>query len=176
MEPDSTITLRCGFGSFLLGDFFILVPEKIPSYQEYLESLEGEEFRGLLELPAENLYARNDPSLRLRSERDPSATSYHSQFLRLNAIDGASWRNGGQGISWRAVTEEAGLYRISFKYLQNTLKEMPVFREIKINGRVPIRNFRPMLSLYGGLAEQDAHGSEGEPLLVHLEKGKTLLN
>lgn len=176
LEPDSTITLRCGFGSFLLGDFFILVPEKIPSYQEYLESLEGEEFRGLLELPAENLYARNDPSLRLRSERDPSATSYHSQFLRLNAIDGASWRNGGQGISWRAVTEEAGLYRISFKYLQNTLKEMPVFREIKINGRVPYKELSAYAFPYTEVwLNRTLTGSEGEPLLVHLEKGENII-
>lgn len=176
LEPGALITISGVSGTFLLGDFYIYAPLEIPTYQAYLQSHQSIEYSGLLELPSENYLSRNDPSLRLRSERDPSASSYHSQFLRLNAIDGASWRNGGQSVSWSVVTEEAGLYRISFKYLQNTLKEMPVFREIKINGQIP---FKDLVSYAFPYTEtwlnRTLVSSSGEPLLVYLEKGENII-
>ena len=166
------ITLRSEYGSFLLGDFFILSPIEIPSYDEYLNNINAEQIVGLIELPAENFDSRNDPSVRLRSERDPSATSYHSQFLRLNTIDGTSWRNGGQNITWELSTDKAGFYRISFKYLQNTLKEMPVFREIKVNGKVPYLELAAYAFPYTeNWLNRTLVNEEGEPLLVYLDAG-----
>lgn len=172
LEPGDIISLNSEYGRFLLGGFYLLSPEEIPAYSAYLANLQGEEIVGLIGLPAENFYSRNDPSVRLRSERDPSASSYHSQFLRLNTIDGTSWRNGGQSIAWKLETEEAGFYRISFKYLQNTLKEMPVFREIKVNGKVPYLELAAYAFPYTeNWLNRTLVDEKGETLLIYLEEG-----
>ena len=173
LKPNDEITIQCISGSFLLGNIYLSTPSKIASYQAYLSKHQVDKVNDYLEIAAEDINFRNDPSIRLRSERDPSATNYHTQYLMLNVIDGSSWRNGGQGISWVVDAPKSGLYQLSFKYLQNTLKNLPQFREIKINGEIPYQELACYAFPYTrNWINRTLSDNNGNPYLVYLNKGE----
>jgi ABC-type glycerol-3-phosphate transport system substrate-binding protein len=133
------ITLDIVNGSFLIAELAFVSPESLPSYDEYLASHDGDLVGTVQIVGAEDLHWKNNPSISLASERDPSATSYDTQYLRLNAINGYSYRSGNDTIAYEIEVAEDGFYHIGFKYRQDYVMQMPVFREIQINGETPFQ-------------------------------------
>ena len=135
---ENTIELIHIRGDMMVGSFYIESPKTLGTYEDYINQFDAELVEdALIVLGAESFISRTNPATRLRSERDPSATAYDTRSLRLNAIDGWSFRHGNDRITYEFEVEEAGFYHIGFKYKQDYLMQMPVFREIAINGEVP---------------------------------------
>ncbi len=137
LTGNNTIAIECVAGEILLGNIYITPVEVLATYSEYLESNTGELAESLIRIGAEELAEKSNPSITLTSERDPSATNYDTKYLRLNAINGYSFRSGNDEITYNVEVSEAGYYYLAFKYKQDYLMQMPVFREIKIDGEVP---------------------------------------
>jgi len=123
-----------------------------------------------LTIGAESLFAKTNPSTRLMSLRDPSATRYDTQNLLLNTIDGWSFRHGNNTLIYQVNVPETGLYHLSFKYRQNYLMQMPVFREIRINGDIPFEEMRYVPFHYSNNFTTMTLGEE-DPYLFYLEAG-----
>ncbi len=140
----NNIEITCTDGEFLLGNIYIKSVEEKLTYEEYLAQNTGDMVDETIILGAEHIYMKTNPSITLDSERDPSATSYDTQYLRLNSIDGYSFRQGNDEVIYEMTVNETGYYNLAFKYRQDYLMQMPVFREIGIDGEVPFED----LSLY----------------------------
>ena len=140
---DNTIELIHVRGEILLGNLYVTSVKPMLSYEQYIASVDADLVENaLIQIGAESFISKSNPATRLRSERDPSASSYDTRHLRLNAIDGWSFRHGNNTLTYQVEVEESGFYYLSFKYRQNYLMQMPVFREISINGEVPFEAMR----------------------------------
>ena len=140
---ENTIELVHVRGEIIIGNLHVKSVRPIPTYEEYIASIDADLVEyALIRIGAESFISKSNPATRLRSERDPSATAYDTRTLRLNAIDGWSFRHGNNTLKYEVEVEESGFYYLSFKYRQNYLMQMPVFREISINGEVPFNEMR----------------------------------
>lgn len=138
LQANDEITLEHVSGEYLIGQVHFVQVDETPSYEAYLNQYPNATvINQLVQVSAKDLASRNDASIRLRAERDPSSLHYDTQFLKMNTIFGDSWQNGGQAVTYEIEVETAGFYHISFKYRQYMIKDMPVFRKIYVNGEVP---------------------------------------
>jgi ABC-type glycerol-3-phosphate transport system substrate-binding protein len=138
LKSNDEITLEHVSGEYLIGQVHFVQVDDLLSYDAYLNQHAGATVvNQLIQVSAKDLATRNDASIRLRAERDPSSLHYDTQFLKMNTIFGDSWQNGGQAVTYEIEVETAGFYHVSFKYRQYMIKDMPVFRKIYINGEVP---------------------------------------
>lgn len=173
----NTVTINCVGGDILLGKIFITAVSTIPSYEDYLSQNPAEMASAdTIVIGAEELLYKTNPSVTLASERDPSATSYDTQYLRLNSIDGYSFRSGNDEIFYQIEIEESGYYYLGFKYRQDYLMQMPVFREIKINGEVPFEEVAVYPFAYAPEYQNLILNNGEEDFKFFLEEGTHLLS
>jgi len=173
LNPGDEITIEYVNARLLIGAFHYVLNESIPTYEDYLLNNSGNLIDEKITIASRHMLHRNDPSIRLRPEQDPSNIYYNTQFLRLNVIFGDSWQNSGQSITYEVETEQAGYYHLSFKYRQYLIKDLPVFRKIKVNGEVPFDYLESYAFPYTtSFLNRTLVGSDGEPLMIYLESGK----
>ena len=173
LETNDVITISYVNSRFLVAELGLVEYQQPVSYDTYLSGFsDAIKHDNLVEVSARNMAFRSDPSIRLRVEQDPSNLYYDTQQLRLNTIFGDSWESGGQRITYQVEVEEAGLYQLSFKYRQYLLKDLPVFRNIYINGTIPYQemqsvSFPHTMSFINRTILKD----DNEPYYVYLNTG-----
>ena len=170
---DDVVTIEYVNGQLLIGQVYYVVEEEIPTYASYLAShgsavvIDDE-----MIIAARNMSYRNDASIRLRPEQDPSNLYYNTQFLRLNVIFGDSWQNSGQALTYEVEVETSGYYYLSFKYRQYMIKDLPVFRKIKIDGVVPFDLLESYAFPYStSFINRTLTDENNENLKIYLEAG-----
>jgi len=173
LNYDDLVTIEYVNGQLLIGQVYFVVEEPIPSYASYLASHGSKEVIGSeITIAARNMSYRNDASIRLRPEQDPSNLYYNTQFLRLNVIFGDSWQNSGQALTYEVEVETSGYYYLSFKYRQYMIKDLPVFRKIKIDGVVPFDLLESYAFPYTtSFINRTLTDENNENLKVYLEAG-----
>ncbi len=146
LSKDDVLSLSYVNSRFLVASISVVPYDAPDSYDAFMNMHASTPIIDdvLVQVSAREMALRNDPSIRLRVEQDPSNLYYDTQQLRLNTIFGDSWESGGQQISYHIEVEQAGLYQLSFKYRQYLLKDLPVFRNIYINGAL---QYEEMLSV-----------------------------
>ncbi len=170
----NTIELIHVRGSFVMSDFYLISPKDDIDYEAYL----GMHKDALLKtqitqvIGAESFTSKTNPSTRLRSERDPASSNYDTRYLRLNAIDGYSFRKGNDVLTYTITVEEAGLYHLGFKVRQNYLQQMPVFREVRINDVIPFDAMRMVPFHYSNDYTNFILGNGVENYQFYLEAGE----
>jgi len=137
---NNTMKIECIGGEILLGNIYIKSIDETPTYEEYISNNPSQMASSLVAQGAENILYKSNPSITLNSERDPAATNYNTQYLRLNAVDGYSFRQGNDELVYELSVPETGYYYLTLKYRQDYLMQMPVFREVKIDGEVPFED------------------------------------
>ncbi len=165
-------------GSVEVASLKIESPREVPSYEAYLSMYEGESLieDGLHIIGAEDMKRKTNPSTRLHTISDPSATVYDTRYRKLNALDGYSFRHGNNKITYEVEVEESGFYHLGFKYQQNFLMQMPVFREIRINGEVPFEEVE-MMPFNHSTTYKNTLLNQGEaPLKFYLEEGANTIS
>ncbi|MDA3932093.1 MAG: extracellular solute-binding protein, partial [Tenericutes bacterium] len=177
-EGLNTIELIHEGGEFLLQSIIIESIEQIPSYQDYLTLHSDKEMgsEDIITIGAESFTSKSNPSTRLKSINDPSATAYDAQYRLLNSVEGYSFRSGNDMITYNLQVEESGFYYINLKYRQNYLMQMPVFREIKINGMVPFEELTMVPFQYTNDFENMVLSNGDEPFKIYLEEGANQLS
>lgn len=133
----NSVSISSVSGEVLFGKITFEPYEEVITYEDYLNNHQGDVIDTLEIIGAEEISFKTNPSITLDSERDPSATSYDTQHLRLNSLDGYSFRSGNDVIGYEVEITESGYYYLGFKYKQDYLMQMPVFREIQIDGEIP---------------------------------------
>jgi ABC-type glycerol-3-phosphate transport system substrate-binding protein len=173
IESDDVMTISYVNSRFLVSEIRFTEYEAPISYESYLDYYTNAvKHDTIVQVSARDMAVRNDPSIRLRVEQDPSNLYYSTQQLRLNTIFGDSWESGGQSITYEVEVEEAGLYQLSFKYRQYLLKDLPVFRNIRINGVLPYEEMQSVSFPHTmSFINRTLLHEEDEPYYVYLNAG-----
>lgn len=173
LEENDVIEISFVNQPLLIGNIYYIKNETLKTYDTYLNEFQNAEvIDDMVFIYARNIMERNNPSIRLRTEQDPSNLYYDTQFLRLNTIFGDSWQNSGDEVTYQFEVETSGFYHLSFKYRQYMIKDLPVFRKIKINGEVPFDLFESYAFPYTtNFINRTLTDSNEEPIKVYLEKG-----
>ena len=166
----NTISFKIKTGEIILGSIRLTSPENLIAYDDYLELNQGEVKNQQILLSASELKAKNTPSIRLRSESDPAALIYETKSMRLNALDGYSFRSGNYEITYEIDVPETGYYYLGLKYRQTYLMQMPVFRELSIDGTVPFAE-ASMLAFHYTKDYRNLLFGDEEPYMFYLEAG-----
>jgi ABC-type glycerol-3-phosphate transport system substrate-binding protein len=173
LVPGDAITISYVNAALLIGAVRLVQETPIAAYADYLISHQGaSEGTGQIVVAARHIASRNDPSIRLRSEQDPSNLYYDTQSLVLNVVFGDTWQTNGQSVTYELTVPETGFYRLSFKYRQYGMQDLSTFREIRIDGEVPF----DLVSCYAfpytsSFVNRTLVDPEGNPLLFFLEAG-----
>jgi len=158
----------------LIGEVSFVEYEELITYEEYLSKFNNISVANdMIEVSARDMDVRTEPSIRLRNEQNPTNLYYHTQYLKLNTIFSESWQNGGQAINYKIDVKESGMYKLAFKYRQYALGDMPTFRKISINGKVPFDLFESYAFPHtNGFLNRVVVDENGDDVLVYLEQGK----
>lgn len=173
LNPGDVITFRYVNAEFLLGQVYFVAEETVPSYEDYLAlHSEASLIEDELIVAARQMASRNDPSIRLRAEQDPSNLYYDTQSLILNVVFGDTWQTSGQSVSYEISVAETGYYHLSFKYRQYGMQDMTTYREVKIDDEVPFAD----LSCYAfpyttNFVNRTLSGANGDSLAIYLTEG-----
>lgn len=173
LAQDDVVSIAYVNSDLLIGQIHYVTQTTYQTYQQYL-TLHGDapQIDANLMYSARGMLYRSDPSIRLRTEQDPNSLYYDTQFLRLNTIYGDSWRTGGQTIAYDFEVPTTGYYHISIKYRQYQIKDLPVFRNIAIDGEIPF----DLLECYAfpyttSFLNRTLMDENGEPLNIYLTAG-----
>ncbi|SEO66270.1 extracellular solute-binding protein [Paenibacillus sp. OV219] len=177
----NTITIANTRGELLLGNITVDSPSEIDSYEGYSknqpQTIDDSPLQSPIVIEAETPTNKNDSSIRAISVNDPQMTPYDTMHRMLNAF-GGTWNSGGQAATWEFDAPKDGYYRIAMKYKQDSLRDMPVFRQIAIDGKVPFSELQGSEFQYSKSWENSVlggTGSESKPYEFYFTKGKHTL-
>ena len=173
ISPNDVMTISYVNSRFLVAEISFTQYEAPTSYESFLnQHASAVKHDKIVQVSARDMAVRNDPSIRLRVEQDPSNLYYDTQKLRLNTIFGDSWESGGQNITYEVEVEDAGLYQLSFKYRQYLLKDLPVFRNIRVNGELPYEEMQAVSFPHTmSFINRTLLNEEDTPYYVYLNSG-----
>ncbi len=173
LEQGDEITINYVNQNLLVGDIYYVTMQETPTYDQYLATYQNMNVaQSDITVSARDMYTRNETSIRLRSEQDPSNLYYDTKTLKLNVIDEGSWKNSGQAITYEINVEESGLYNLTIKYMQSTLSDMPTFRQIAIDNEIPFEELSCFAFPYTtNYVNRTLSDSEGTPYQIYLSAG-----
>ena len=164
----NTIELELSEGNLLLGSMKLVRPFEVPAYEGAREA-NGDQ---LIEIQAEDFYGRNDSSIRGTCEYDVNLSPYNVKNKVLNTINGDSFTDAGQTVTWQVNVEEAGDYYIAMNYCQDDKNDFPVFADIAVDNTIVNEAFKDYAFPYvKDFTMMKLLGSDNNYLSVYLEKG-----
>lgn len=171
-----TLRLLYEDGEVAIGKISFAAPEIIKSYEQVLDEYNKKDYKNSgdsIRFEAEDMSVKNDTSLRKSYDGDPSCTPFEYGKVRLNTISGNYWKKANQVATWKVFTTKAGLYKLNLRYLEFNGEGLNSYRTIKIDGKVPYKEFQNYCFTYdkqwqtGSLAD-----SKNNPYLIYLDKGE----
>ena len=164
----NTIELELSEGNLLLGDMKLVRPFEVPAYEGAKEA-NGDQ---IVEIQAEDFYGRNDSSIRGTCEYDVNLSPYNVKNKVLNTIDGDSFTDAGQTVTWQVNVEETGEYYIAMNYCQDDKNDFPVFADIAVDNTIVNEAFKDYAFPYvKDFTMMKLFDSDNNYLSVYLEKG-----
>ncbi len=171
---ENTLTLTGVKGSIALFGIALRAPEEVPPYETYLAAHPGTPAGGTVILEAEKIHSRSSKSIRNLTSSNPGVSPSEAGHKLLNVLGGSSWNLAHDYVEWVVEAPEDGLYCLGFRYTQNFNMALTSFREIRVDGKVPFREFEavgfPFRSDWGTLIP----GGDA-PYRVFLTKGEHIL-
>ncbi len=154
---------------------YLAKEKQIPGYEEYLKGIPDQTTgRGLITIEAEQYLAKSDSFIRAGNDQNIALHPYNTYEKRLNILEGGSWGEAGQKILWGFEVPVSGMYSISFAYSQNEIQGMAVYRNIEIDGKIPVKELKDYAFKNTGLTYKNviAADKDNRELKIRLEKGK----
>lgn len=167
-----TLVIRCEQGSLAIRRLILTAP---PAEQEGLPT--GQPAGSEIQIvEGEDIAYKNDSTVRPAGEYNTQLTPYSSTKIVMNMLDGNSFCQGGQSVSYTFRVEQSGYFYLGFRYCQSVVVDFPVFRTVSVDGVVPTPDFRavafPYTRKYDTLTVSDP---SGQPIGVYLEAGEHTL-
>lgn len=170
-----TIEIESRNDGVLVGNISLISKPNIDAYATYkTQHLDETKQNQLIQLEAEFLNEKSDPSIKLYSDKKRASSPVSLKTAHLNAIDAYTWDEAGRSVSWDIQVESAGLYLLNFKYIQYRLVNISSFRTLKINGVVPFEEMQSVGFPYAQTWKNITLGGD-EPYWFYLEAGKNTL-
>lgn len=141
----NTIEIGISEGNVLLGNMYLNKEVGISEYTEAKEA-EGD---AIYTLQGEYPTYRNDSSVRALCEYDVDVKPYNVKNKELNTLDGQSFKEAGQTVTYEQNIEKAGYYYIALNYKQSDKSDFPVFVDVKVDGLINNTKFKNYPLSYG---------------------------
>ena len=141
----NTIEISMSEGNVLLGNMYLNKEVEISEYTESKKA-EGD---AIYTLQGEYPTYRNDSSIRALCEYDVDIKPYNIKNKELNTLDGQSFKEAGQTVTYEQNIEKAGYYYIGLNYKQSDKSDFPVFVDVKVDGTIANTEFKDYPLSYG---------------------------
>ncbi len=174
-KGSNTIELTYLREAMRVGRITVESPEKWDTYEQYLKKNGdgGTNPDILLTYEAEKPYVKSDSYIQAVASGDVNVTPQNKSLIALNTIGADSWKQGGQSVTWKIKSQQNGYYQIAFKYTQYFKTNMPVFRKVMIDGKVPFQDVSRYPFPYSSDWSNEVLGnSEGNPYKFYLTQGE----
>lgn len=130
-----------------------------------------------IKIQAENTYIKNASTIYpVADKTSPLTEPSSAKKIRLNTVGGTGWQSNAQSVSWKFVCEEAGLYNISLKALQNFTSGMFTTRRVLIDGRVPFAELENIGFEFDNNWYLRTLGNSDGDFLFYFDKGEHTLS
>lgn len=143
--------------------------EKQPGSLQTALSGEG---TALLCVEAENFAMKSNSYIRGKNVKNAALSPYNTYQEKINVIDAQSWSTVGQRILWVAQVDQAGWYRIGFRYSQYSEANKHSYRTLEIDGQpvtaAPLAFPGTGMNSYQNFTVQE----NGQDLWVYLSAGQ----
>ncbi len=152
---------------------YLVEKSEIPSYKEYSAKYSSiKPAKDIITIEAERYAVKSSSSIRGVNSQTPSVAPYKSKEKLINIIS-SGWSTVGDEAAWEFTVKETGYYRLAFKYNQNADTNMPVYRDIKIDGKVPFKELCAVKFENTGTNKWSNHTvkANGKDAYIYLEKG-----
>ncbi len=127
---------------------------------------------GIFVVEAENYAMKSDSYIRGKNVKNAALAPYDTYQEKINVIDASSWSKVGQKILWVMNVENAGWYRIGFRYSQYSEANKFSYRDLYIDG-CPVTDAPIAFPSTGMNSYENLTVSEnGQQIWVFLEAGE----
>lgn len=127
---------------------------------------------GIFVVEAENFAMKSDSYIRGKNVKNAALAPYDTYQEKINVIDASSWSKVGQRILWVVNVENAGWYRIGFRYSQYSEANKFSYRDLYIDG-CPVTDAPIAFPSTGMNSYENLTVSEnGQQIWVFLEAGE----
>ncbi len=176
-----TIDITVNSGELYLAAVVLGAPAVVKSYsevkQEYAEKGYQNYSGSEIHLEGEKAIYKTASSMNpLIDNSDPSITPSEAFKSIINYIGGTGWQKPNEAITWEFEAPEDGLYKIAFRFRQNTVINGNSYRSLKIDGVSPFEEASKISFYYDGGWQFTEMTADDEPALVYLTKGKHQLS
>ena len=170
-KGEHTITVICREGPFEI--YEIALEGEIPVGEENPASGEG---ATIIEIQAECVGERNNPSIRPAASYDTGLTPYSSGKKVINYIEDISYKYPGDRLEFKFTVEKEGDYGVALRMRQGELANFPVYRTILIDGMIPEKAYDTYRFDYClDFENRIVKDENGETAYVHLTPGEHTL-
>lgn len=148
-----------------------------PAYADVSKGYDPEGYKEtkghFIKVQGEDAVYKSSPTLYPITDRSsPSTEPYDVSKIVMNTIGGNNWRVPGQWIAWEMEVPEDGLYKIAIKSRQELLRGIYSTRSLQIDGEVPFKEMLQIPFFYNSDWQMNVLGTNEEPYLFYLTKGK----
>lgn len=179
---EHTLSLYGAREPLALASLTLCQPEEVPSYADYLAAARAEGAREVtagetpIRLQGEDAARKSHATLYpLADHSSPADDPYDLTRNLLNVIGGENWRYNGSFIEWDVNVQTAGLYRLSFRALQNFKSGAYSARTIWLDGRIPFEEARSLRFSYSMDWQMVTLENADGPCLLYLPAGRHTL-
>ena len=170
-KGENKLTLTSTEGNLNIKSVYLKGKEDLPTMPD--EEVSGSAY---IEIEAEKHTYKNDSSIRSAGVYNPEITPYSSENIKLNHIDGSSFKNAGHKITFEIEVEDSGYYYLATHYQQKAKADFPVFMDILINESVPYKELQHYTIPYQSSYELLHFQSDNQKIPLYLEQGKNTLS
>ncbi|ACJ76354.1 bacterial extracellular solute-binding protein [Thermosipho africanus TCF52B] len=171
VSGNNKIVLKNLKSDITIKSIYLLKQEELLNYEDYIKNYDNYSTKDLM-IEAEDLILKSDFTSSIGNEQTPEITPFEITKKRLNNILEDTFSSSGQKLIWIFNIDEPGLYKIAFRYKQTINKGIPSFRNIKIDGKIPFKEFEFYPFYYTGYKWTTVTLSDGvKPYFVYLDKG-----
>ena len=130
----------------------------------------------LIVIEAEQIAARNESAIRGAGEFNARLSPYDNDYRKVNFLDGASFDEAGDMVTWAFNVEESGWYYLGAYYRQSARADFPTYVDVYVDGVIPHQGAQRVPFAYStAFTRMQAMAGE-EPLMLYLEKGEHTLS
>ena len=165
-------------GELTLHAIEITAQKDVPRYNLATDSDEKPSGNYQSTIEGEKIVFQNSSSIRPNGAFDDQLTPYDSSKRVMNFLDGASFSNVGDKVTYEIEVPADGYYYLGLNYRQDAKIDFPVFLNIEIDGIVPSTSFLsqpiPYSSSFSNYTMKNQETKKDVP--VYLEKGTRALS
>lgn len=129
-----------------------------------------------IKFQAEQTYEKSGSTIYpVTDKSSPMTEPSSAKKIRLNTIGGTGWQSTDQWVTWKFNVEEAGLYNISLKYLQNTTSGKFTTRKIMVDGEIPFKELEQVRFPFSDSWQAMTLGDGNDEYAFYFDKGEHTL-